>query len=172
MIDAFDRDVKDAVVRRVRSRMDARAHPRPEAACLDWAALTVQELSRHGERCLLQAGSLYWPCAAQDDGVSPTHFGYLWEARSATTRERLALGLLPEIHVWAALPDRREIVDLTTRYLPQQARSCAGLEWTAPPPPDYLWCDLGSLPDGVQYRADLTAVGAALYLLRRGLLAA
>jgi hypothetical protein len=162
----MDPNQKNAVVKRIRERMMGwYKGPNIQAACLYWAAMAVTELTKRGVRTILQAGTSMWPCVAEDDGVSPTHFSYCWDPRSAETHARLNEGLLPEMHVWAAIPSRGEIIDLTTRYLIAQARDRAGLTWCGPVPPDYLWANATELPDGVVYRPDRAATFIAHELL-------
>ena len=102
-----------------------------------------------------------------DDGVVHTHFSYEWEPDSAATNQAMLDDRMPEMHVWVGLPDKQIIIDLTTRFLPAQCRQTAGLEWLAPPPPDYLWCHINDLPRGVYYLAEIGAVQLACYMLSR-----
>ena len=163
----FSRKQKQRIVREMRVQMRSfyRGH-HPEAACLYWAACASSYLSRkYRVRTILQAGTMQWPCSATDDGVSPTHFSYMWEPDSLMTKSMFEAGLMPEMHVWAAIPSENEIVDLTTRYLVQQAKKRAALAWTAPPPPDFLWARADQLPSGVVYRPDFAATMLATQLL-------
>lgn len=139
----------------------------PEAGCIYWAAATVKHLAAIGTRAVLQAGSMQWPCSAVDDGVNPTHFSYMWEPDSATTRAQLAAGKMPEMHCWAAIPATGEIIDITTRYLVYQAKVRTGLEWTASLPPDFLWEPGAGLAEHrrIIYVADMKAIRVALAML-------
>lgn len=128
------------------------------AACLYWAGYTCTYLTRrYHVRTILQAGTMEWPCTAEDDGLSPTHFSYVYEPESNLTKVMLAADLMPEMHVWAAIPSRNEIIDLTTRFLVSQARHRANIAWTAPAPPDFLWARAEELPPGVIYQPDCAA---------------
>ncbi|MEN6458227.1 MAG: hypothetical protein ABFC63_04800 [Thermoguttaceae bacterium] len=62
----------------------------------------------------------------------------------------VALGNLPEMHVWVGIVDRQEIVDFTTRHLKKAAAALG--PWTAADPPRYLWCPTNQTPDWVVYR--------------------
>jgi hypothetical protein len=93
--------------------------------------------------------------------MSPTHFTYEWSPHRPESLAALKLGLLPEIHLWIALPDQNEMVDFSTKWLPRQAAK-AGLVWRTEPPPDFLWCGFDDLPGGVVYRPDLEAIQFAL----------
>jgi hypothetical protein len=141
---------------------------RPAQACLYWACYTVEVLMALGIRAIIQAGSASWPRLRpdQDDGVSPTHHSYVWEPDSAATRFRLAAGDLPEMHVWAAVPERGEIIDMTTRYWPDQCLSIQELDWPGDKPPTYFWGTADEVPDGVIYAADMKAIALALHLLK------
>ena len=123
-------------------------------ACVYQAVAVIFAAHRYGVHLLPQAGTAAWPRIEldQDDGISSTHLAYEWQGmEDPRTRHRIDDGLLPEIHVWAADPVAREIVDLTTRHLPEQCRVVAGMAWEAPPPPDYLWAGAAELPPGWCY---------------------
>lgn len=74
----------------------------------------------------------------------------------------LERGLLPEVHCWVEIPATREIVDLTTRYLVFRAAR-AGIKWTAPEPPPFVWT--AELPDDAVYTPDQLATTFAGALL-------
>lgn len=137
-------------------------------ACLYWAHYTVEVLKALGIRAIIQAGSASWPRLRpdQDDGVSPTHHSYVWEPDSLVTKARLAAGDMPELHVWAAVPERGEIIDMTTRYWPEQCLLIQGLNWPGDKPPTYFWGTADELPDGVLYAPDMKAIALALHLLK------
>jgi hypothetical protein len=118
-----------------------------------------------GIKAWIQAGSISWPMIAkeEDDGVCSTHFSYMWEGFTPHNVNRLACRLLPEMHVWVALPDERQVVDFSTGELPEQAKR-AGFVWTGPKPPDYLWDT--HIPEGVRYAPDLDATRLADLLCR------
>jgi hypothetical protein len=140
---------------------------RPSQACLYWAHYTVEVLTALGIRAIIQAGSASWPRVRpdRDDGVSPTHHSYVWEPDSAVTKARVAAGEMPELHVWAAIPARGEIIDMTTRYWPKQCRLIQGLDWPGDQPPSYFWGAAGELPEGVLYAPDMQAIALAFRLL-------
>jgi len=144
---------------------------RPGQACLYWANYTVEVLRALGLRAIIQAGSASWPRLRpdQDDGVSPTHHSYVWEPDSAVTKARLAAGLMPELHVWVAIPHRREVVDMTTRYWPEQCLLIQQRDWPGDKPPKYCWGTADELPEGVLYAPDMKAIALALRLLKGGL---
>lgn len=136
---------------------------RVDAACLYWAALTRDYLNeRYDVGAELRAGTACWRFNAHDDGHTPTHFSYVWDPDSPLSRAMLERGLLPEMHCWVSIPRTGEVVDLTTRYLVFRAAQ-AGMKWTAPEPPPFLWTD--KLPDGVIYAADTLATTFAGALL-------
>jgi hypothetical protein len=145
---------------------------RPGQACLYWAHYTVEVLKALGIRAVIQAGSASWPRLRpdQDNGVAPTHHSYVWEPDSATTKARLAAVGMPELHVWAAIPARGEIIDMTTRFWPEQCRLIQRLDWPGDKPPTYFWGTADEVPDGVVYTPDMTAIALALHLLNGGLL--
>lgn len=132
-------------------------------SCLYWSLVLIGVLLQHGYRALIQAGSISWPILppGEDDGKSPTHFSYEWSPWREESQAALKLGLLPEIHVWVGLPDQNELLDFSTKFLPEQAAK-DGLVWRTAPPPDFLWCGPSELPDGVIYQPDLGAIGFIL----------
>jgi hypothetical protein len=163
----MDKDIQEQVrAEVVQAVMDAVGPAELDRHCLHWAGYTVEALSRRGVRAVLQAGGCSWPFRSPkwiDDGVSSTHFSYLWNPREAMTR--WAQGLHPELHVWAATPDGKGggmLIDFTTKFQPAQCQRILGLPWEAPKPPEYLWCGLDGVPDGVHYRPDLEAIRFAL----------
>ncbi|MCI0640721.1 MAG: hypothetical protein L0Y72_24350 [Gemmataceae bacterium] len=139
---------------------------RPAQACLYWAHYTVEVLTALGVSAIIQAGSASWPRLRpdQDDGTSPTHHSYVWEPDSEVTKARLAAGDLPEIHVWAAIPERGELIDMTTRYWPEQCRLIQGLDWPGEKPPTYFWGTADEVPERVLYKPDMKAIALALHL--------
>lgn len=152
-----------AEIERALSRLDNRP-----GLCLYYAHHTAAVLWRHRYRAVIQAGSLQWPRLRpeDDDGVVATHFAYEWSPTTPESAMSVALGNLPEVHVWVGLVDRQEIVDFTTRHL--RASSLAlGLEWTAAAPPDYLWCSAQDTPERVVYRPNRDASIYANILLKR-----
>lgn len=163
---SFSDAEKDFIVADIHNRMTRWfVGRRVDAACLYWAALTRDYLNKHYDvGAELRAGSMSWRFNAHDDGRSATHFTYLWDADSPLTRAMLERGLLPELHCWVEIPRTREIVDLTTRYLVFRAAR-AGIKWTAPEPPPFVWT--AELPDDAVYSPDelaTTFAGALLAL--------
>ena len=132
--------------------------------CLYYAHHTLSVLCRHGLQAVIQAGSLQWPRIRreEDDGVVNSHFAYEWGPTPESAMS-VAMGNLPEIHVWVGIVDRQEIVDFSTRHL----KAAFLGPWTAPDPPRYLWCPAGQLPDWVVYRPNREASIYACTILKR-----
>jgi hypothetical protein len=128
-------------------------------SCLYWTLTGMGTLLSLGYRAIIQAGSMSWPIvpAHLDDGMQPTHFSYEWSPWREESQAALKLGLLPEIHIWIALPDVKELVDFSTKWLPRQAAR-EGSIWGTAPPPDFLWCGVEDLPAGVVYKPDMEAI--------------
>lgn len=141
------------------------------AHCFYRAVLTVRELYARGERAILQAGTAEWAIRTpdQDDGMSPTHFGYVWSPDEFDWKRLYYQGILPEIHVWSALPASREIIDMSSGCFPEQAKLLKGWDWRAEPPPQFLWTS--ELPSNAVYEAhpDATAFALALALAKFGI---
>ena len=145
----------------------ARLEDRP-GLCLYYAHHVAAVLWRHGYRAVIQAGSLQWPRVRrdEDDGVMNTHFAYEWTPQTPASAMSIALGNLPEMHVWVGLVEQQEIVDFTTRHLKASAIAL-GMTWTAADPPAYLWCPANQTPDWVVYRPNRDASLYACNLLKR-----
>jgi len=162
---AIRQQVHAAVLRRYREWYGTDHMQR--GSCLYWTLTGLVILRGLGFRALLQAGSMSWPIlfADQDDGTSPTHFSYEWSPWREESQAALKLGLLPEIHMWIGLPDQNELIDFSTKWLPQQAAQ-EGLVWRTEPPPDFLWCGPADLPAGVIYQPNMEAIQFALNFIR------
>ena len=137
--------------------------------CLYWSLTLMGVLLENGYRALIQAGSMSWPIVlpGQDDGKTATHFSYEWSPWREESQAALKLGLLPEIHVWVGLPEQNELLDFSTKFLPEQAAK-EGLVWRIPRPPDFLWCGPSELPEGVLYKPDFAAIAFILDRIQRG----
>lgn len=118
------------------------------AGCGHLSAALLLVLGANGVRAYVQGGTALWRRLPRelDDGVAPTHFGYEFDVDSPATRARLAADLLPEMHVWIVIPDREEIVDLTTGDQVRRCREVIGLDWPAPHPPADAWWPYGGDP--------------------------
>jgi len=92
-------------------------------------ALAVREILG-GE---VVAGSMSWRFTNFDNGVNDTHFSYVFEPEKLAIY--LAKGVFPEMHVWNKIDGK--VLDLTTKFIPEQAKTIAGLIWSSPLPPAY-----------------------------------
>lgn len=112
----------------------------PSKACLYNTFGVIVAAKSCGYNVIPQAGTMSWPMVApeEDDGISATHWSYVWDPHGLPTAISVATGNLPEIHVWAALVDTHEIIDISTRGF-KTAAEAHGYKWSAPDPPDYLW---------------------------------
>ncbi len=158
---------KDVLVRAVKELAERFTIP-PDCpfrgACLYYATTAAMKLSKVlGERCILQAGTAKWPRIdmATDDGRMNTHFSYVFDPDDIGNLMNMAQGLMPEMHCWVAFPRTQEILDVTAGWQKAQCEELAGMIWTAPPPPDYIWERVDQMPDGVVYSADAVATTIA-----------
>lgn len=110
-------------------------------ACLYWNQCAMRELHLRGHEPILQAGTLLWRMVpdARDDGQQATHFGFEWTPEHPFSINAVNAGLLPEVHIWAALPKENAIVDFSTGYIAQYAKHEHGYDWLTLPPPDYVF---------------------------------
>jgi hypothetical protein len=175
------REHKDKIVEQARKWIDNSPHrDTAHRSCLVTAAILCEVVKLTTRtRALVQAGSCQWPRIPkdQDDGKVDTHFAYMWEWNDDTiSRVTTAIEdakahrnvTLPEVHCWVALPDRGEIIDITTRYWPKQAMDLQGLDWPGVKPPDYFWGTFEQMPEDVRYVADEKACYFALGILSTG----
>lgn len=125
--------------------------------CVHATAALAWVLRRRGVRVVPQGGTAQWRRLpeALDDGVVSTHFAYELDAAPAIAWGMLRAGLLPEMHVWAYLPDQGELVDLVTGGLPGQCEARAGLPWLAERPAPWSWWRRDALPPGVYLATEL-----------------
>ena len=129
-----------------------------QGACLYLSQVAMRVLIEDGRRPVLQAGTLLWRMVdeSDDDGISPTHFGYQWSPEDPFSKAALHAGKLPELHVWVALPDEGlVIVDFSTGRIPTVAKQRHGYEWKAAAPPQYVF---GAPPPGAVYHPSIQAI--------------
>jgi hypothetical protein len=141
-----------------RAMRRARAHSLWEGTgvCLIVAQALQEVLEAMDYRAWIQAGTMSWPIVRRedDDGISPTHFGYQWSPTEIPSQIATMLNCMPEMHVWVAIPGAIEVlVDPTTQFLQEQCQKLTGLPWRHDPPPEYLWVPHDDLPSGVVYEA-------------------
>lgn len=125
-------------------------------------------LQAEGLNVQIHAGSMSWPIIDldKDDGVSPTHFSFMWSPDDAASVIAMIEGRMPEMHVWLWLPDTKEIVDFTTHEIVERAKTTANLEWTVTLPPPFVWLKFNELPKGVAYSPNVDAVHLTNHFIR------
>jgi len=160
---------KESIYREVKRRVDSDPccpEKRQGGDCFFTAMYAVQVLRQHGHRAIIQAGSCQWPRVkpAQDDGKMTTHFGYQWSPNEVLSQIAVASDLMPEIHIWAALPVSGQIVDFSTGLFPEQARQFLGVDWPGEQPPQFFWGTKEELPEDVVYKPDVQAI---TYVLKK-----
>lgn len=178
-VQKLNKAIRDDIFQRTQAAVRAE-QPQLTGNCLEfaWHGYQILKAFAGAPRTIIQAGTASWPRLAVDDGVSPTHFSYEWNALDPNTR-LFASGLipvvpradghvqasLPEMHVWLACPESGEVIDFTTGLWPLACREMIGMEWLAPLPPDYLWTFGSRLPTGVRYIPDRAAIDLVIAVL-------
>ena len=166
---AHQRGNRNTIVEDIRQTMARQFRGRDiSAACLYWTKAACLRLGEAGQRAILQAGSASWVRVPPelDDGVVATHYSYMWEPQSPANVMQLMKGEMPEMHVWAALPERNQIVDLTTGFQPERCEEMLGMDWPAAKPPDWLWMEASEVPaTGAFYEPCPVACSLAMQLL-------
>ncbi len=148
---------KEKFYQRVQQQVLRRCDLVTPHACLYWTFFTLKELWQLGVRGSIQSGSAYWPRVnratydAHPEEQS-THFGYEWSPRSVASHVSVALGNLPEVHIWVGLVESQEILDLSTGYWPQACQKLIGKDWPGPRPPKFYWGRACEVPEMVVYR--------------------
>lgn len=139
------------------------------AVCLYLTAGVIAAAGRRGHRLVPQAGTCYWPRVTKktDNGVEPNVFGYEWSPSEDASRVSMALGGLPEMHVWAGDPKTQEVVDLSTKFFPRQCMKLLEQDWKAPEPPDFFWGPFSELPELCVYQPDEEATKLAVSLFSK-----
>lgn len=159
-------EVRERVVRHARMQLAIWARDRP-GNCLLAAAATVLAGRGAGLPIQLQAGTAFWQRTASDD-FATNAFGYQWMGLDdPETRAKIVADMLPEMHAWAGIPERGELVDLAARDFPSQCARLIGQPWELPPPPDVLWATGKTLPIEADYRPFPDAIAVGLLFLRR-----
>lgn len=153
-----------AIVAHARAMVESAVGPGP-GGCVYLACSLALAARPYGRRLLPQAGSCTWRRVAVGDPETRA-FGYEWTGRYSLALA--AAGILPEMHAWCVDPWRRELVDLAAGEFPVMCRRTLGLPWTAPRPPDVLWCSWDAVPDGASYRANERATELAMDLMMEG----
>lgn len=157
---------KDAIIART-TEIFARRYSgscTPQGGCLFWASAFCEAMSENGYKAKIVAGSASFQFRVHDDGVSPTHFSYMFNAQEAVPR--FIQGLLPEMHVWA-ITEAIELVDLTTGYQCQQAIIIGNFKWDKELiPPVYLWCPVKNIPRQFVYSPSPVASAMAKIFLQ------
>ncbi len=144
---------KDQIVEEIREEVKLLfPSDRTHQSCLYATAASLVVLHRHGIKAIPQAGDMCWPRITEekDDGVSPTHWSYVWSPDDYRSAMAIAAGKLPEIHIWVGILDTNEVLDINTKFFPRACKESLGIDWDAPDPPDFLWTR--EIPDGVVYR--------------------
>lgn len=142
----------------------------PEAACLHWTKSTVEVLSAElDDRVILQAGTAMFRRIPPhlDDGVVSTHFSYVWSADSLLSKSMIMMNAMPEMHVWAAMPDKEIVIDMTCGLQKEQA-ALRSMEWLDDTTPDVIWGNPKEVfkDHGIVYEPSLDASVLAQIMLQ------
>lgn len=145
------------------------ADGRLDGACLFLAMGFMQAYYEWtGVVTYLQAGSANFKCVPDhlDDGKSPNYFSYQFSLAAALPY--VARGELPEMHCWVGIKETREIVDVSTEFLPDQCKRLSGMDWRMPPPPPFVWDHTSNLERqrDLIYIPDVEAIKIALVYAR------
>lgn len=128
--------------------------------CFYWMHAGLVTLFHHGLIAIPQAGDMLWPVPEQLNpltGEIVTHFGYEWSPDRPESQAAMAIGQLPEIHIWLCIPSLREIIDFSTHGF-KDAAKLEGLTWgAAEDPPPYMWVVEGE-PMPALYRPHKAAI--------------
>lgn len=138
---------------------------RLDGACLFLAIGFIQAYYEWtGVVSFLQAGSASFKMVPDhlDDGKSPNYFSYQFSLEAALPF--VARRTLPEMHCWVGIKETRELVDVSTEFLPDQCKKLSGMDWRMPPPPPFVWDTTAALERqrDLIYKPDVEAIKVAL----------
>ena len=154
------RIVKDAekIFRKKYSRLCT--DPNRGGMCPYWALAVIEAGNKNGRNLVLMAGSMQWQFVPDhlDDGVSNNAFSYMWSPEDPRSRYAMAMGMLPEVHVFAGDPQTQEIIDLSTRDFKRIAENSFGFNWRTADPPRYVWAKREDLPSEARYYIEPEAI--------------
>lgn len=164
---AVGEDVYEAVMEAVKPFQEQEGCLK-SGLCLYSGYFAVRELRKRGLNAQIQAGSAQWPLITpeMDDGVRPTHFGYVW-GEVPVDPFKIAQGLLPEMHVWAAIAETGLVVDMAAGWFPAQAKAIQNFDWPGPKPPKFVWATAEQMPDWAVYQPAEDAIRLTLGLVYR-----
>ena len=137
-----------SVIREARAAVEIVHGSLQPGLCIPLMLATILAASRRGITLVPQAGSAsFWMRAPEwiDDGVSHTHFSYMW---SGVPQRLPDGGVSYEVHAWAGDPVAQHFVDASTKWVADACKLTAGMTWEAGTPPDHVW---GDLPRGWHY---------------------
>lgn len=159
------RQIVQKARRRALAVLPKEAGGRLDGACLFLAVGFMQAFYEWtGVVTLLQAGSASFKMVPdnQNDGVSPNYFSYQFSLAAALPY--VARRTLPEMHCWVGIKETRELVDVSTEFLPDQCKRLAGMDWRMPPPPPFVWDHTSNLERqrDLIYTPDVNAIQIAL----------
>ena len=133
-------------------------------ACLYGAFFMLKTLHEAGLRPCPQAGNMSWPLGVPDDGVSVTHWSYVWSPGCPLSQLSMSMGNLPEMHVWVGIVETQEIIDIQVGLLPE----ICPFGWPVPPP-DFFWGTYQDLPEGTVYYSNEAATKYAWAVMEKHL---
>lgn len=121
-----------------------KGRPESEEAPFNWAVYALTYLTRKGFDAKLGIGTFKWPKipGIMGPGDQPAF------AREWSQIQMTAKGVRPEWHCWVVMPDIREIVDMTTCYIPDKFRIEFDREYPYKRPPVSLWAHADEIMHG------------------------
>ncbi len=170
----FSQQEKDRIVVEVRAELAQRFESiPPHRSCLYASWTMIRRLFQEGAVPILQAGNMQWPriTREQDDGVSDSHWAYMYSPETVASQRSMMNGEMPEIHIWVGRLDHpQELIDINTCHFPNACKDMMRLDWPGPRPPDYLWQHPEEgLPDWVNYKAIVDACNLATWYMLDGI---
>ena len=119
--------------------------PDGEDGSFNLAVFAVTFLSERGFKADVAAGSMKWAKSPgnMEHNDAPA-FAREWGRVYVSDR-----GCGKEIHCWCVLPEEREIVDLSTQYIPERYEREYNQPWLFKTPPKSLWAHASEITDGI-----------------------
>ena len=124
----MDESTKRSIVASVDNWIFANINIPLNCACGWYAMKLILELAKHGVRAVFQAGTTEFQVNNNAEGNNA--FSYVFEGLDTPRAiNSIAIGSLPEMHCWAAIPDTQEIIDLSWKHQASRHKEVNGESW-------------------------------------------
>lgn len=167
----FDKHQRDFIYRQVSDAAFRKWGPdiANGSMCFQWMECGLVYLRSQNVRAIPACGNAAFQlCEIKDGETRETHLSFEWQGDAENARAVPVKGEpLPEMHCYIWLPNEKQIVDFSTKYLPRFAEK---IGFTFDPgfePPDYHWGDPNRLAPRAIYIPNIDATKLAMQFMRQ-----